>query len=140
MTFVAGRHNRNERLRPNAAKEGKREKPLQGNSQRSKFMPMSITPSSPTLSLFLFFIWLDVTISKRVALQALLARLASSDRLPSHGAVGCNCLLLLNGARARALGTHRPGTGERATTAGTTHIDHAGGSQLRGCGGLWCDL
>lgn len=70
--------------------------------------------------------------SDRLALQALLARLAATHRLSPHGAVGCGCLLLLNRVGARALGTHRSGTGEGAATARATDVDHASGSQLGG--------
>ena len=70
--------------------------------------------------------------SEGLALQALLARLASTKGLSPHSAVGYRCLLLLSRVGARALGTHRSGTSERVATAGAADVDHASGRQLRG--------
>jgi hypothetical protein len=49
---------------------------------------------------------------ERLALQTLLARLAATNGLSPHSPVGCRCLLLLSRVGSRALGTHRPGTGQ----------------------------
>jgi len=63
--------------------------------------------------------------SESLALQALLAGLAATNRFSPHGAVGCRCLLLLSRVGTRALGTHWPGTSERVATARAADVDHA---------------
>ena len=75
-----------------------------------------------------------------IALQALLARLAASHRLPPHSAISSSGSSLLLGTWARAFRTHRPGTGERVAAAGTTDVDDAGRGQLGGGGRLWGKL
>jgi hypothetical protein len=74
--------------------------------------------------------------SKRLALQALLARLTSTHRLPPHSAVSSSSSSLLRRIGRRALRTHRPGPSERVAAAGATDVDHAGRSQLGSDGGL----
>jgi hypothetical protein len=85
------------------------------------------TSPSPPFLLFWFLVKVQVH-SESLALQALLAGLATTHGLSPHGAVSCRCLLLLSRVGSRALGTHRSRAGEGVATTCAADIDHASGS------------
>ena len=109
------------------------------NAQRispwSAFSLTSSSPSSPSSTTSSFFTL------KGLALETLLARPASTHRLPPHCTIGSSGLLLsmLGRARTRTLSAHRSGARERVGTASAADIDYAGRWELGSCG-LWGDL
>jgi len=75
---------------------------------------------------------------KGLALETLIASLASTHRLPPHRAVSSSGLLLSR-AGTGTLSAHGPGTREGVVAASTADVNHAGGCELGGCW-LWGDL
>ena len=78
--------------------------------------------------------------SESLALETLVASLASTHRLPPHCTVSSSGSgLLLSRVGTGALSAHGPGASERVVATTAADVDHASRRELGGCW-LWGDL